>query len=122
LPYPMRLRTSNLRRKTAVLLVAIALSAAFAPSASAATFSNCVSIVPNYAPTWHVYRNTATYYAAQGEVVIQQLRSSGLAGQPPRLGRAQADWIRHSWITKRPADMQQFRNELVGYMEWRCGF
>lgn len=29
---------------------------------------------PRYHPTWHVTRDSSTYFAAQGDVVIRQLR------------------------------------------------
>ena len=47
---------------------------AFVTPVSAVTFKNCANIDPSYAPTWHVVRNSTNYYAAQGEVVIRQLR------------------------------------------------
>lgn len=67
----------NERAKSLAVLAALLLSAAFAPSASAATFSNCVTISNDYNPTWHVWRDTSNhpaYYAAQGQTVIKQLR------------------------------------------------
>lgn len=45
-----------------------------APVASAYTYTDCIDVNANYSPTWHVIRNTSTYFAAQGEVVVRQLR------------------------------------------------
>jgi hypothetical protein len=64
-----------MHRRLLALLSAIIFTLTMAPSASAYTFTDCVTITPNYGPTWHVYRSTSTYYAAQGEVVIRQLRA-----------------------------------------------
>ncbi len=63
-----------MRGKSIAFLSALLISVAFAPSANAATFSNCVNIADDYSPTWHVWRDTTTYYAAQGQLVIKQLR------------------------------------------------
>lgn len=63
----------NLRRRSLALLMAVGMSMSFVPSVSAVTFSNCANISADYSPTWHVFR-LGTFYAAQGEVVIRQLR------------------------------------------------
>lgn len=87
----------RLRRKLVLLLTAISLSVAFAPAVSAAPFSNCVAIASNYHPNWHVFRNTSTYYAAQGEVVIRQLRACTNSNGTPQQSCAAQVW---------PANMQ----------------
>ncbi|MGH3523260.1 MAG: hypothetical protein ACRDU4_10660 [Mycobacterium sp.] len=64
----------NLRRKCVVLVAGLILSMAVPTATSAWTYTNCVNIDKNYSPTWHVLRTGSTFYAAQGEVVIRQLR------------------------------------------------
>lgn len=63
----------NIRRKLAAFVSGLVLTLALAPSVGAVSYSNCVDVDANYAPTWLVIRNSSTYYAAQGEVVIRQL-------------------------------------------------
>lgn len=60
-------------RKLAAAFAGLILTLVLPAAASAYTYTTCITEPADYTPTWHVIRNTANYYAAQGEVVIRQL-------------------------------------------------
>ncbi len=96
----------NIRSKVVALLSGLVLTLSVAPAVSAVSYSNCVNITNDYTPTWHVFRNTSTYYAAQGEVVIRQLH--GCTNQSGSLQRF-TTW---AW----PANMQGASDlKQIGY-------
>ena len=75
-------------RKVMALAAGLILSLAMPTSVGAWTYTTCTTPPPTnppgkvYSPTWHVYRDTATYYGVQGEVVIRQLHGcTGATGQ-----------------------------------------
>lgn len=97
----------KMRRKLLAMLAAMVMTLTMAPTASASTFADCIYVNSGYSPTWHVFRNSSTYYAAQGEVVVRQLRGCSNSDHSLQQNCAAQVW---------PANMQG-TNEFkqVGY-------
>jgi hypothetical protein len=97
----------KMRRKLFASLSAVLVTLSMAPAVSAATYTDCSTDPAGYHPTWYVFRDTATYYAAQGEVVIRQL-----SGCTHSDGSANQDYHAQVW----PANIQG-TNEFkqIGY-------